>query len=184
MGWARISCADDRFIAQICEIAQIGHGDLVLEIGPGIGALTRELAQRAGRVVAIEIDSRLIPALRARLTADRRLPDRRSRCIKTDLRALVSGWTGPIKVAANLPYYITTPLIEKILCELPDSGEMVFMVQREAADRIAGTAWQQGIQPPGGPVQPAMVRSAGNSTVPAAAFYASAARRFLRNTHK
>jgi 16S rRNA (adenine1518-N6/adenine1519-N6)-dimethyltransferase len=128
--------ADDRFIVRICELAQIGPDDLVLEIGAGIGALTHELTLRAGRVVAIEIDSRLVPALRAGLpaTGDCRIIE--ADALKIDLPALVAGWSGPIKVAANLPYYITTPLIEKILCELPDSGELVFMVQREAADRI------------------------------------------------
>jgi 16S rRNA (adenine1518-N6/adenine1519-N6)-dimethyltransferase len=116
--------------------AGICREDLVIEIGAGIGALTRELIERAGRVVAIEIDRRLLPALQAQI------PDQADCCIlaqdalEADLAALAAEWPGPVKVAANLPYYATTPLLEKILCDLPQCRMIVLMVQREFADRI------------------------------------------------
>jgi 16S rRNA (adenine1518-N6/adenine1519-N6)-dimethyltransferase len=128
--------ADDRLAKYICHLGQITRDDLVIEIGAGIGSLTRELSGLAGRVVSIEIDQRLLPALRSQIppSADCRIIN--ADALEIDLAGLADEWTGPVKVAANLPYYITTPLIEKVICELPCCREMILMVQKEAAGRI------------------------------------------------
>lgn len=127
---------DDRIISRICEIAEITPDDLVLEIGPGIGGLTRELAHLAGQVIAVEIDRHVLPALESVLAATANTVILHADALKTDLAALAADWTGPVKVVANLPYYITTPLLEKILCELPGCSQLVMMIQDEAADRV------------------------------------------------
>jgi len=127
---------DEHVARQILEALQAERADQVIEIGAGLGALTRDLAATAGRTVAIEIDRHLIPALEEVLDtcADCRILHEDA--LKTDLAGLALSWPGPTLMAANLPYAVTTPLIEKILCELPDCRRLVFMVQKEAADRL------------------------------------------------
>ncbi len=127
---------DDRITGRICQCAELNSADLVIEIGPGIGNLTRELAARAGRVIAIEIDRHVLPALEASLMACQNCTVIHADALTVDLALLVGDWPGPIKVVANLPYYITTPLIVKILCELSHCEQLVLMIQKEAAGRI------------------------------------------------
>lgn len=127
---------DDRVIDRIADIAGVGAGDLVIEIGPGIGGLTRILAGRAGKVIAIEIDRHVLPALQAVLAFTDNCSILHMDALRTDLAALAAGWPGPVKVVANLPYYITTPLIVKALVELPACSHMVLMIQKEAAARV------------------------------------------------
>ena len=128
---------DDRVVERICAIAGLGPEDLVIEIGPGIGGLTRELARRAGRVIAVEIDRHVLPALNDVLAeAGGQSTVIHADALETNLSELTAGWQGPVKVVANLPYYITTPLIIKILTEIPECSRLVFMIQKEAAARI------------------------------------------------
>ncbi|MDW7657659.1 MAG: 16S rRNA (adenine(1518)-N(6)/adenine(1519)-N(6))-dimethyltransferase RsmA, partial [Bacillota bacterium] len=127
----------DEWVGQhIIQVAGPEHTDQVIEIGPGLGALTRELATAAGRIVAIEIDRHLIPVLEQVLTSYENCLVLNQDALKTDLAVLAEAWQGPTLVIANLPYYITTPIIEKILCELPECRRLVFTVQKEAADRL------------------------------------------------
>ena len=110
----------------------------VLEIGPGIGVLTRELAQRAGKVVAIELDDRLPPVLAETLRGQDNVEIVQGDCLKIDLAALIAEKFGDREVAvcANLPYYITSPIIMSLLeSRLPVTGITV-MVQKEAAQRL------------------------------------------------
>lgn len=162
--------ADDRTAGQIMTLAQLSRQDLVLEIGPGIGALTRELVRLAGRVIAVELDGSLLTALRAGLPPEGDCQVIQGDALAADLSTLTTGWAGPVKVVANLPYYITTPLIEKVICELPGSASLILMVQKEAAGRVlAGPGSKQY-----GPLA-VLVASFGQAkrelVVPAAAFF-------------
>lgn len=127
---------DDRVIDNICEIAELKPDDLVIEIGPGIGGLTRELCKHAGQVAAIEIDQHVLPALQHVMADSPNCTILHGDALVTDLTALAAGWTGDVKVVANLPYYITTPLIVKILVEIPACTHLVLMIQAEAVARI------------------------------------------------
>ena len=118
--------------------AGIGPEDFVLEIGPGIGTLTQYLAQAAGHVCSVELDRSLEPVLADTLSGWKNVEILWGDILKTDLRKLAEEKNGgrPLKVAANLPYYITTPIIMKLLeGEVPVSGITV-MVQKEVADRM------------------------------------------------
>lgn len=124
---------------KIVEAAGIGPGWGVLEIGPGIGVLTKELAKRADKVVAVEVDQRL-PALLAETLAEFSnveivLQD----VLKADLRGLITEKFAGLSVAvcANLPYYITSPILMRLLEEKLPIKSITVMVQKEAAQRIA-----------------------------------------------
>ena len=124
---------------KIVDAAGIDRRYGVLEIGPGIGVLTREIASRAGKVVAVEVDKRLPPVLqettRDLVYVQVVLQD----VLKTDLRALMAReFEGmPVVVCANLPYYITSPIIMKLLEEKLPVENITVMVQKEAAERLA-----------------------------------------------
>ncbi len=104
---------------------------LVIEIGPGKGALTEHLLGRAGRVVAIEIDPELVGRLRSRFASDARLEIVEGDVLKTDL----AQW-GPGVVAGNLPYYITSPILDRVLAAGPRVSRAVLLVQKEVAGRL------------------------------------------------
>jgi len=118
---ARVTCADTRNDA--C--------DLIVEIGPGRGALTSHLLPRAKRVVAIEIDTVLVQYLRAKFRDQPSLVIIENDILKTDLSGL-----GPLVVAGNLPYYITSPIIDRVLSLRPQLARAVFLVQKEVAERL------------------------------------------------
>ncbi len=110
----------------------------VLEIGPGIGVLTRELAERAGKVVAIELDDRLPALLSETLAGQDNIEIVAGDCLKLDLHALLAEKFGdrPVAVCANLPYYITSPIIMNLLESRLPVTSITVMVQKEAADRL------------------------------------------------
>ena len=121
------------------------HG--VIEIGPGIGALTSELATRYEKVVAIEIDTTLIPILEKTLAEHSNITVINKDFLKLDTKALINEHFGnsPVSVCANLPYYITTPIIMKLLEESRENGKnrltsITVMVQREVANRLCATS--------------------------------------------
>ena len=113
----------------------------VLEIGPGIGVLTRELASRAGKVVAIELDDRLPPVLAETLGGYDNVRVVQGDCMKLDLPALLREEFGdrPVAVCANLPYYITSPIIMNLLESRLPVTNITVMVQKEAAQRLCAT---------------------------------------------
>lgn len=114
----------------------------VLEIGPGIGVLTKELCAVAGKVVSVELDGRLFPILDETLADCKNLEIVEGDALKMDLGALVKekfGKMNDIKVCANLPYYITSPIIMKLIESKLPVSEIVVMVQKEAADRLAAS---------------------------------------------
>ena len=114
----------------------------ILEIGPGIGCLTRELAERYRNVIALEIDSGLIPVLRYTLDGYKNVQVINSDVMKTDLEDILSPYfnAGKVAVCANLPYYITTPILMKLLESRLPFDSITVMVQSEVADRICAGA--------------------------------------------
>ena len=129
---------DDNVIDKIIDGARVKEGDKVIEVGPGIGTLTREMAKRAEKVVAVEIDKNLIPILKETLADFGNTEVVNEDILKVDINKLVdeklSG--GPVKLIANLPYYITTPIVMKFLEEDIPVTDIVVMVQKEVADRM------------------------------------------------
>ena len=137
---------DKGVIEEILYGADIGEEDLVIEIGPGMGALTMPASGMAGRLVAIEIDSGLIPILERELAIGGCDPDKteiiNSDILKTDVSELISKQLDKdpalktVKIIGNLPYYITTPIIMKVLREATEWESLTVMMQKEVADRI------------------------------------------------
>lgn len=129
---------DDNVIDKILDGARLSEGDKIIEVGPGIGTLTREMGKVADKVVAIEIDKTLIPILKDTLDEFENIEVVNKDILKVDVQGLVneklSG--GPVKLVANLPYYITTPIVMKFLEEDIPVTDIVVMVQKEVADRM------------------------------------------------
>ena len=121
----------------IVRAAGLTKNDIVLEIGPGIGTMTQYLAEAAGKVIAVEIDKALLPILADTLAGFDNVSVIQGDILKTDIPALIDEYGGgPVKVVANLPYYITTPIIMKLLALRSGISLMALMVQEEVADRI------------------------------------------------
>jgi 16S rRNA (adenine1518-N6/adenine1519-N6)-dimethyltransferase len=129
---------DPRVLDKIVAAAEIGPEDFVLEIGPGIGTMTQYLAEVAREVVAVEIDRNLIPILSDTLSGYDNVTVLNDDILKVDLRKLVEDYNEgrPIKVVANLPYYITTPIIMRLFEEDLPLKSITVMVQKEVADRM------------------------------------------------
>lgn len=128
---------DDNILRKIVEAAQITRDDWVLEIGPGIGTMTQCLAEAAGRVTAVEIDRDLIPILQDTLSPYSNVTVLCEDILKTDLAALSESNGGrPAKVVANLPYYITTPIIMALFESRMPLTDITVMVQSEVAARM------------------------------------------------
>jgi 16S rRNA (adenine1518-N6/adenine1519-N6)-dimethyltransferase len=131
---------DESALEKVAEAAEIEPGDQVLEIGPGLGSLTRLLAQRAKRVVAVELDADLLPPLRETLALFDNVQVIHGDIMEQDIAALMSdpnsGAPAPYRVAANIPYYITSALIRRLLEAPMPPRLLVLTVQREVAQRI------------------------------------------------
>ncbi len=129
---------DSNILENIVDAAGVTKDDMVLEIGPGIGTLTQYLAERARQVVAVEIDDNLIPILQHTLSEYDNVTVIHNDVLKVDLKALADEKNGgkPIKVVANLPYYITTPIIMELLEKGVPFESLTVMVQKEVADRM------------------------------------------------
>ena len=129
---------DGHVIEKIIAAAGIGKDDVVLEIGPGIGTLTQRLCEAAGDVVAVEIDRNLIPILTGDTCKDyKNLRIVSGDIMKTDIPELLLPYGDrPVKVVANLPYYITTPILMKLLEDRLPIESITVMVQKEVAERM------------------------------------------------
>ena len=129
---------DQNILNKIIEGARINKDDLVLEVGPGAGTLTRSLASQAQKVVAVEIDKRLIPILDETLKDFDNVDLIQADILKLDIQGLVDDvFDGQsFKLVANLPYYITTPIIMRFLEEGLPFKSIVVMVQKEVAERM------------------------------------------------
>ena len=129
---------DSNILEKIVDSAELTEQDCVLEIGPGIGTMTQYLAERAGSVVAVEIDKALIPILEETLQDYDNVTVINDDILKVDINRLVEEKNGgrPIKVVANLPYYITTPIIMALFEKHIPLQSITIMVQKEVADRM------------------------------------------------
>ena len=129
---------DTHVLEKIISAAGITKDDCVLEIGPGIGTMTQYLAENAGHVVAVEIDRNLIPILKETLADYDNVTVINEDILRVDIKALAEEYNGgkPIKVVANLPYYITTPIIMGLFESGVPIDNITVMVQREVADRM------------------------------------------------
>lgn len=129
---------DTRVLDKIIDSAEITKEDCVLEIGPGIGTMTQYLAERAGAVVAVEIDKALIPILEDTLSEYNNVTVINDDILKVDVNKIVEekNQGRPIKVVANLPYYITTPIIMGLFENHVPLQSITIMVQKEVADRM------------------------------------------------
>lgn len=133
---------DKNIIDKIIEESFIEENDLVIEIGPGMGVLTMEAAKYARKVIAVEIDAGLLPILDHTLSGYDNIEIINADILKTNLREIIdnakekdNGIKG-VKIIGNLPYYITTPIIMKILEENTPAESITIMMQKEVADRI------------------------------------------------
>lgn len=129
---------DPHVLEKIIAEARITKEDCVIEIGPGIGTMTQYLAESAGEVIAIEIDKNLIPVLEETLSAYENVTIINEDVLKLDIAKLVEekNQGKPIKVVANLPYYITTPIVMGLLESRVPLHSITIMVQKEVADRM------------------------------------------------
>ncbi|WP_186422861.1 16S rRNA (adenine(1518)-N(6)/adenine(1519)-N(6))-dimethyltransferase RsmA [Lacrimispora celerecrescens] len=129
---------DTHVLDKIIAAAGVTKDDCVLEIGPGIGTMTQYLAENARHVVAVEIDSNLIPILNETLADYENVTIIHADILKVDINQITEQYNGgrPIKVVANLPYYITTPIIMGLFENMVPIDNITVMVQKEVADRM------------------------------------------------
>ena len=131
---------NDDVVEKIVDSANVGKEDLVIEIGPGLGNLTELLLERAGKVIAIELDERMIKILNDRFSLYKNFELLNQDVLKVDLKKLIDdnkvGDIKCVKIVANLPYYITTPIIMKLLEDKLDIDSITVMIQKEVADRL------------------------------------------------
>jgi len=123
---------DGEVLERIISAAELTPSDVIVEVGPGLGVLTRELAQKAGRVIAIELDSRLAAALKQTLAHFNNVTIINDDVLKIEPKNLATGY----KVVANLPYYITSPVLRHFLEASAKPRLMILMVQKEVAEAI------------------------------------------------
>lgn len=141
---------DEALLEQLSELSLVTKEDSVLEIGPGMGALTRPLANRAKEIVSLEIDLTLLPFLRVALEKHPNAKVVQGDVMKTDLAQLVAeefGSDASLRVAANLPYYITTDVLTKLLRELPQAKSIAVMIQKEVGDKLMSVPGDDGYGP-------------------------------------
>ena len=133
---------NDEAVDDIVSSSKICSDDLVIEIGPGLGTLTKELLEKAAKVIAIELDTRMIKILNDRFSLYNNFEIINEDVLKVDLEKLISDQKNNlpqiknVKIVANLPYYITTPIIMKLLEDRLSIDTITVMIQKEVADRI------------------------------------------------
>lgn len=131
---------NDDVVNKIIESSDITDNDLVIEIGPGLGNLTEFLLEKAGKVIAIELDQRMITILNERFSLYNNFELINEDVLKVNLKELINKNKNSkitnVKIVANLPYYITTPIIMKLLEDKLDIETITVMVQKEVADRL------------------------------------------------
>ncbi|MFU0825775.1 16S rRNA (adenine(1518)-N(6)/adenine(1519)-N(6))-dimethyltransferase RsmA [Clostridium sp.] len=126
---------DDSVLEDIVKGAEVSYDDFIIEIGPGVGTLTRELLSKAKKVCAIELDSDLIPILKEELKDFDNFELIHKDALKVDFNEII-GEEKSVKVVANLPYYVTTPIIANLLTKGYNFKSLTIMIQKEVAERI------------------------------------------------
>ena len=128
---------NDDAVTGIVDAANVSKDDLIIEIGPGLGTLTKELLDRAGKVICIELDKSMIEILNDRFSMYDNFKVLNDDVLKVNLKELIAEEkVKTTKIVANLPYYITTPIIMKLLEERLDIETITVMIQKEVADRL------------------------------------------------
>lgn len=134
---------DENVVNSIVDSANISEKDLIIEIGPGLGTLTKKLLEKAGKVICIELDNKMIKILENRFKLYKNFELINEDILKVDLEKLIKEnkkqGLEKAKVVANLPYYITTPIIMKLLEDKLDIESITVMIQKEVAQRLAET---------------------------------------------
>lgn len=130
---------NEEIINEIIDKAEVSKDDVVIEIGPGLGSLTKELINNAKKVIAIELDSNMVDILKTRFSLYDNFEVIYGDVLKIDLEELIKGYDS-VKVVANLPYYITTPIIMKLLEDRLAIKSITVMVQKEVGERICATS--------------------------------------------
>lgn len=141
---------DEALLEQLADLSLVTKEDCVLEIGPGFGALTKPLAARAKQIVSLEIDQTLLPILNVTLEHVENARVVQGDVMKTDLAALAAesfGENCSLRVAANLPYYITTDVLTKFLLTLPKAKSIAVMIQKEVGDKLLSQPGEEGYGP-------------------------------------
>ena len=138
---------DEALLAALTEAAGVTKEEDVLEIGPGCGSLTKHLCNAANRVLAVELDERLIPLLNAFLSNYGNLTVIQGDVMALNLRDITKDLRKPFAVVANIPYYITTPLIRLLLSEDLPVSRLALMVQQEVANKILASPGEEGWGP-------------------------------------
>lgn len=132
---------NEEVIDGIVDSAEIDESDLIIEIGPGLGTLTKRLLEKAGKVICVELDKNMMKILKDRFAFYDNLEILNQDILKTNLKQIIedekkNGKIKKAKIVANLPYYITTPIIMKLLEEKLDLESITVMIQKEVADRL------------------------------------------------
>ena len=135
---------NDKVVEEIISGSSIDENDLIIEIGPGLGTLTKYLLEKAKKVICIELDKKMIKILEDRFKLYNNFELIHGDILKVDLNAIIkkekeNSNIKEVKIVANLPYYITTPIIMKLLEDNLDLNSMTVMVQKEVADRLTAT---------------------------------------------
>lgn len=139
---------DENVILDAIDAANITENDIVIEIGPGLGTLTKYLVERAKKVICVELDNSMIDILNERFFLYKNFEVINDDILKIDLHELIRKnkaelGAQKVKIVANLPYYITTPIIMKLLEEKLDIESITVMIQKEVADRLTATPGQK-----------------------------------------
>ena len=138
---------DDELLAALTEAAGVTDSEDVLEIGPGCGSLTKHLCRSARKVLSVELDERLIPLLQAFLSGEKNWHVIQGDIMTVNLQEITAELQPPFAVVANIPYYITTPLIQRLLTSQLPVSRLALMVQKEVADKILSSPGEDGWGP-------------------------------------
>ena len=138
---------DDELLAALTEAAGVTENEDVLEIGPGCGSLTKHLCRSARKVLSVELDERLIPLLQAFLSGEKNWHVIQGDIMTVNLPEITAELQPPFAVVANIPYYITTPLIQRLLTSQLPVSRLALMVQKEVADKILSSPGEDGWGP-------------------------------------
>ena len=138
---------DDGLLAALTEAAGVTDEEDVLEIGPGCGSLTKHLCRAARKVLSVELDERLIPLLQAFLSEEKNWNVVQGDIMAVNLPEITAELQAPFAVVANIPYYITTPLIQRLLTSGLPVSRLALMVQKEVADKILSAPGEDGWGP-------------------------------------
>ena len=135
---------DDKVVDEIISGSDVNENDLVIEIGPGLGSLTKSLLEKAKKVICVELDNKMIKILEDRFKLYDNFELLHNDILKVDLNSIIKeekehSDIKEVKIVANLPYYITTPIIMKLLEDKLDLDSITVMVQKEVADRLIAT---------------------------------------------